>query len=236
MQIYKNGKDQGFTLVSAIALPEGAGQISFADMDADGTMDLVFPVCDAGLARSSQCSLTIMYNQQKPLCPRGRSGSECLSSQALCTDDNGGLFSGSLHTGPSQQWPGKIQSIFISTLLGAYLGSGEVFKTSDPSLSGLSPLPAVYIGDYDRDGYPDIAFLTQSSRVRVLHSVPSDQEGARRSFQLDKGWNAELDRVPGDILSASWVDLNEDVLFLVKLFFLYSELTLELYRARWIWS
>jgi hypothetical protein len=175
-------------------------------------MDLVFPVCDDGLARSGQCSLHILYNQQKPLCPRGRSGPQCLSSQALCTDDNGGLFSGSFLNSQQQQWPGQTQAIPLSSLLGAYFGFEEGFKTFDPSLSGLSPLPALYIGDYDRDGYPDIAFLTQSSRARVLHSGPSTKEGEKRSFQLDKGWFAELDRVPGDILSASWVDLNEDVL------------------------
>ncbi|KAJ1338963.1 hypothetical protein BSLG_006102 [Batrachochytrium salamandrivorans] len=47
-QIWVNSKKNGFQFARAGGIPKGAGQISFADMDADGTMDMVFPVCNKG--------------------------------------------------------------------------------------------------------------------------------------------------------------------------------------------
>lgn len=109
-------------------------------------------------------------------------------------------------------------------------GNEAAFKTLDPSLSGLPPLPAVYIGDYDRDGYPDVAFLTQGSRLTVLKSYPCEgkdcQEGGRRSFKAESLWESELSKVPGDVLSASWVDLNEDVTFFPSEFLKFWNLIL----------
>lgn len=63
-QIWKNAKDSGFELAQTGSLPAGTGQISFADMDRDGTMDMVFPTCTS----SEGCNINIAYNQQMPLC------------------------------------------------------------------------------------------------------------------------------------------------------------------------
>ncbi|KAI9248624.1 hypothetical protein BY458DRAFT_536598 [Sporodiniella umbellata] len=56
---------KGFTLSQEASLPVGAGPLSFADMDGDGSIDIVFPVC-----HKSRCSIHIVYNQQMGLCSR----------------------------------------------------------------------------------------------------------------------------------------------------------------------
>lgn len=63
-QIWTNAKSSGFQLAQTGSLPAGAGQISFADMDRDGTLDMVFPSCTS----SEGCYINIAYNQQMPLC------------------------------------------------------------------------------------------------------------------------------------------------------------------------
>src|SRR6202522_1528996 len=44
-QMWINKKDQGFLLSQEGALPSGTQAISFADVDRDGTIDLIFPTC-----------------------------------------------------------------------------------------------------------------------------------------------------------------------------------------------
>ncbi|ORY47385.1 hypothetical protein BCR33DRAFT_715110 [Rhizoclosmatium globosum] len=74
-QVWTNSRDAGFSLALEKDLPNDVhGPITFADMDADGTMDLVFGSCDARGA----CSVNIWYNSQIPLSFR----------QHLCTADN----------------------------------------------------------------------------------------------------------------------------------------------------
>ena len=70
-QIWINKKDQGFLLSQEGALPSGTQAISFADIDRDGTIDLVFPTCSR-VSRStglgSDCYINIALNQQLDLC------------------------------------------------------------------------------------------------------------------------------------------------------------------------
>jgi integrin alpha FG-GAP repeat containing protein 1 len=92
-QIWINNKDSGFTLARTGELPPNAGQITFADMDRDGSLDMVFPTCFS-ISKASglgiDCSINIVYNQQKPLCPDSVSvlaTEGCRPLDALCTTD-----------------------------------------------------------------------------------------------------------------------------------------------------
>jgi integrin alpha FG-GAP repeat containing protein 1 len=62
-------------------------------MDRDGTLDMIFPTCFS-ISKASgvgtDCSINIVYNQQKPLCVDGvsfLSSSDCRPLDALCTGD-----------------------------------------------------------------------------------------------------------------------------------------------------
>ncbi|CAG8632582.1 12385_t:CDS:10, partial [Ambispora leptoticha] len=82
-QIWTNSKQKGFEFSRAGYLPKGVGQISFADMDGDGTIDMVFPVCT-----NNQCQIHVTYNKQIPLCSKETS-KNCRQSANLCVaDDN----------------------------------------------------------------------------------------------------------------------------------------------------
>ncbi|KAJ3284520.1 hypothetical protein HDU79_008066 [Rhizoclosmatium sp. JEL0117] len=85
-QVWTNSRDAGFSLALEKDLPNDVhGPITFADMDADGTMDLVFGSCDARGA----CSVNIWYNSQIPVCSSALAkGASCRSANNLCTADN----------------------------------------------------------------------------------------------------------------------------------------------------
>ncbi|EEB98443.1 hypothetical protein MPER_02043, partial [Moniliophthora perniciosa FA553] len=70
-QIWLNNKADGFTLALEQPLPLGTQQISLADMDRDGTIDLVFPTCRSvttSVGVGQDCHINIAYNRQLPLC------------------------------------------------------------------------------------------------------------------------------------------------------------------------
>lgn len=54
-----------FAFARAGYLPQGAGPLSFADMNRDGTIDVVFTSCDA-----EDCYVNIAYNRQIDLCDK----------------------------------------------------------------------------------------------------------------------------------------------------------------------
>ena len=55
--IWKNLKEKdGFQLQVSLKIPDGATTFSFADMDADGSVDFVFPTCT-----QSDCFINILF-------------------------------------------------------------------------------------------------------------------------------------------------------------------------------
>ncbi|PLW04764.1 hypothetical protein PCANC_28328, partial [Puccinia coronata f. sp. avenae] len=87
-QIWINNKAAGFSLARTGALPFGTKHVSFADMDRDGTIDMLLTVCPS----ADSCSIHVAYNQQIPLCT-SRSQSKCRDAQNLCTADPDFRFS-----------------------------------------------------------------------------------------------------------------------------------------------
>ncbi|KAI8085765.1 uncharacterized protein B0P05DRAFT_466374 [Gilbertella persicaria] len=57
----------GFSLAHEATLPSGAGPLSFADIDGDGSVDILFPVCQKDV-----CSIHVVYNQQMGLCSKSQ--------------------------------------------------------------------------------------------------------------------------------------------------------------------
>lgn len=55
----------GFSFSRSGQLPLGAGPLSFADMNRDGTTDVVFASCD-----SKDCYVNVVYNRQMALCDK----------------------------------------------------------------------------------------------------------------------------------------------------------------------
>lgn len=120
IQIWLNRGAAGYVLGRQYDLPKGSGPLSLADMskffshvfqsrvmrlitpDRDGTIDIIFPVCNRHSTTSgigTDCSITIAYNQQVPLCS-GESSTlssdgrlKCRGWGGLCDVDEGFEFS-----------------------------------------------------------------------------------------------------------------------------------------------
>lgn len=207
--ILTNKKDAGFSLALSGRLPPGAGQISFADMDRDGTIDLVFPSCT-----SDECFINIAYNQQMPLCSSDVSSNreKCRSADQLCQADPDFSFNLSPKS-PS----------FVQLKLKDILPVRPYLVLSDSSFAGTLPLN-LKLGDYNQDGYPDILLIASKSqdadhgRPVILKSIPCSSrfcgdEAAQNDRRMFESVREKVNVLEGidDAKIVSFVDINEKV-------------------------
>ncbi|KDN33505.1 hypothetical protein RSAG8_13406, partial [Rhizoctonia solani AG-8 WAC10335] len=162
----------GYVLAREGKLPQGAGQVSFADMDRDGTLDMVFPVCTSFSSQTGvglDCAIHIAYNTQIPLCPSAggisSGGNKCRSPGNLCVADD------------------AYSIIPLSSILPDHDSLLLTDTTHNPPL----PIP-LHIGDANLDGFPDILAVAvgEGSVERVpvlLFSVPG-KEGPSVSVKV----------------------------------------------------
>ncbi|KAJ2082003.1 hypothetical protein H4R24_001919 [Coemansia sp. RSA 988] len=165
-QIWTNS-DKGFVYSQTGKLPSDAGPVSFADMNADGSMDLVIPILD-------KPQIYVIYNQQRPLCVGLRKHENCRKYKRICEGDPEFGFS-----------LADAHIIDISSMW-----HSEVLLDTLSDFQGHVAPPAVRVADFNLDGYPDMAIVTKKSnsesRVRLLQSVACDGCKAGKDGQLDR--------------------------------------------------
>jgi len=88
-EIWKNTVDKGFVFSKSGKLPDNVGPISFADMDGDGTIDMVFyeHIVTGSWTKKKEYNLHIVYNKQIPLCSKTVE-TNCRSVHDLCSADD----------------------------------------------------------------------------------------------------------------------------------------------------
>ncbi|KAF9045767.1 hypothetical protein BDZ89DRAFT_1058727 [Hymenopellis radicata] len=194
-QIWVNNKDSGFTLAQQGSLPSGVQAISFADVDRDGTIDMIFPTChdvsrSTGLGRD--CEINVVYNEQLPLCASadvaGGEAQGCRSPENLCVRDARFRFD-----------LGKTVRFKVSEIVGGDL------LVLDTTVSPAIPVP-IKLGDANLDGFPI-----------YLYSVPcgkgvagcSAQGSGKRGWELEAG-GADVMDVISDARGVAFVDMDED--------------------------
>ncbi|CCA72398.1 hypothetical protein PIIN_06332 [Serendipita indica DSM 11827] len=157
-----NPSGGGFRLGQTGMLPKGAGMVSFADMDRDGTVDMVFPVCNSVDAQGigHECSINIAFNKQMGFCKTGlgqKQRNECRKLDNLCLADPNFKFD--LSDGSK-----TMLSIPVADLL-KYTSPAQ--KTSSLLMMDVThspPLPlSIKLGDANLDGYPDLLFIAVNS-------------------------------------------------------------------------
>ncbi|KAK9767766.1 hypothetical protein K7432_002149 [Basidiobolus ranarum] len=163
-QVWTNNKNGQFKLGQQGTLPDGAGPVSFADMDGDGTMDMIFPVCPNG----ADCTIHIVYNQQKPLCNKSNQ-SNCRKVGELCQSDANFKFDLDTSDNNSGHVVVAVKDIGIT----------DPIMTRDGDFNGILPVP-LRIGDYNLDGHPDILLVTSqgkgASQLHLLQNEPCNSK------------------------------------------------------------
>ncbi|ORX51249.1 hypothetical protein DM01DRAFT_176162 [Hesseltinella vesiculosa] len=203
VQIWTNHRDKGFHLAQSFALPANAGPLAFADMDGNGSIDLVFTTCDG-----HGCAIHTVYNQQIGLCSKldmNPDTSLCRQSQHLCVADPNFKFD---LTKP------KTENYMVYDLT-PVLDASEYVLTQDTAFRGDLPVP-VHPGDYNLDGYPDL-LITTNKRVLLLQSdlctaatCPTDAvQAAKRTFSLVVTGADSLAKISSP-RHATFFDIDED--------------------------
>jgi integrin alpha FG-GAP repeat containing protein 1 len=177
-------------------LPQGAGQVSFGDIDGDGNLDLVFPVCFPSITCALQNSIHVVYNIQKTICPTSQKGENCRDILGLCSAD------------PNFRMGSKSSDDYI------------VFDLpSDLTLLTKTHVPEhemrVQLGDVDLDGYPDIlAFISYASEaeansgVVIFMNVPSSSH--KRWFsRLSNSLSGDLQNVR-NVYAGNFIDIGQN--------------------------
>ncbi|KAJ2846559.1 hypothetical protein IWW36_004294 [Coemansia brasiliensis] len=165
-QIWTN-TEAGFIYAQTGKLPTHAGPVSFADMNGDGSLDMVVPV-------TGKSEIYILYNEQRPLCVGTNKHQDCRKFKHICEADPqfGFSLSGAHIIDISQMW------------------HGEVMLDSLNAFTGQTGPPPVKLGDFNLDGYPDMAIVTRKSksesRIRLLRSEPCDSCKAGKNGQLTR--------------------------------------------------
>ncbi|CAH7682403.1 hypothetical protein PPACK8108_LOCUS15314 [Phakopsora pachyrhizi] len=208
-QIWSNTKSHGYSLARSGVLPLGTKQVSFTDIDRDGTIDMVFVACPS----DDECSINVAYNQQIPLCTSGQR-SNCRDPENLCTSDPNFQFSFD-STQPS------FTSLPIKNLFPDFTIMTELSPTD---FRGRSPI-SLQAGDYNMDGFPDLLVIIEpiGSRrgshgaPRLLESVQCDekhctesQTSAKRRTFVPLSQGAEILNSINDAKGAFFMDIGED--------------------------
>ncbi|KAF8188320.1 hypothetical protein BJ912DRAFT_1031903 [Pholiota molesta] len=180
-QIWINGKDAGFSLSQQGALPSGTQAISFADIDRDGTIDLIFPTCSSVSSNGvgKDCYINIAYNQQLGLCIK-KGARVCRRPEDLCIADPDFKFN--LTDSPDND----IRCSFI-------VPESPSLLVQDTSFTPSLPI-ALKLGDANLDGFPDLLAITVSDSgnhiPNLVFSVPCGNfiPGCPKGANDRRGW------------------------------------------------
>lgn len=116
-----------------------------------------------------------------------------------------------------------IKQAFQRIPMASILPSQPYLVLSDTAFRGTLPNP-LRVGDYNKDGYPDLLVISSSSSsahqgsVALLESMPcsrktcsqAETEEDRRTFAIVDGVRASALSKIKDAKSAIWLDIDED--------------------------
>ncbi|KDN42724.1 hypothetical protein K437DRAFT_269305 [Tilletiaria anomala UBC 951] len=220
-------------------LPSGAGMLSFADLDRDGTIDVIFASCDG-----TSCYINIANNEQMPVCStqpadwtlpwltgdKVQEGGTAFVNNTAAQDASSSKRANEACRNPSELCTADpaFRLAFGKGLkrfnVKDMLGPDWTLMLSDNSVTPARPV-FLSVGDFNKDGYPDLlvvgsnerheksqAFLLQNT---LCSRAPPNSPGC------DNGSDSEARtfvRATGsdpldaftDIVGASFVDLDED--------------------------
>jgi len=210
--LYQNGQSgrggPQFAFHRAYQLPNGTGQLSYADFDGDGNIDVLFPVCWPAGSCSQDNSIHIIYNQQFS----SRKDTALCASLPFSLDPF--VLSPSRSPSSSSSAAGSAGHVVI----GPSAFGQSILLDAGP---GIPPL-MLRTGDVNLDGYPDILVPLRrldlgTTLVSLWLNVPCDaqtcgQEAVnegRRMFARASEKMEALESVQGAV-AAAFFDIQDD--------------------------
>jgi integrin alpha FG-GAP repeat containing protein 1 len=202
-----------FTFDREIALPAGAGQVSWADINADGTMDLVVPVCGDRDTGTFECrrdaAIFSALNHQVPMCQNSLQWTQtCRRSTELCTARG---FAFAKH----EDKDGEIkETVDVDWHVDRINATRGVFDGNWREPGHLA------MGDTDANGYVDLAMVLKDSsgfqhacvlrncpcKGECQNDIPSSEYGECRKFEpalRENGDDACFPREPNTVLTTA---------------------------------
>ncbi|WWC89342.1 uncharacterized protein L201_004263 [Kwoniella dendrophila CBS 6074] len=236
IQIWLNRGKSGYQLSRSYDLPRGSGALSFADMNRDGSIDIIFPICkqhSKSTGIGTECNINIAYNKQVPTCATETSEHtkegklKCRGWGQLCRSDEEFDFTFDL-SDPD------FTSIPLSTLLSVSEDSTAGILLHPPNSPNI-PLP-IRPGDYNVDGFPDLLLTVHQTvkrstggilggsqdvdQVKVLVNIPCSKNvpgcdknaKGKRGFKVGSGNGKSWEALHSihDAQGASWIDIDDD--------------------------
>jgi len=202
---------------ASIALPQGVGQISFADFNRDGSIDMLFPVCWPAADCSEVNSIVLVNNVQLPLCGGVISSKTCRSMTEMCVADEDFFFA---------DFSEMVTKTNVTVVqLKDFDKAGVRFVSNDQKTT--RPL-SVSVGDYNLDGYPDLLVTVvnvSNDRVPFVQlwesvvcnsttcpelNITDDNayDITQRTFVLQTEGTSELTNIEG-VYAAAFLDFGE---------------------------
>lgn len=175
-------KDSSFIDPMILRLPEGHGPISLGDFNADGSMDLIFAVCNPPETCSLENSIRVLLNTQRPFCTRpNQKHCKGLSDIMEADKDFVGFDEG--------------KQIIIN------LDKNVLIRTNIP----------LSVGDYNVNGFPDILAVVKNYESDAVHAVLLENvpDGNKRTLIRSKKGTEELEKIYG-VTGSAFVNLYQD--------------------------
>ena len=175
-------KDSTFNNPMTIDLPAGHGPISLGDVDANGSLDLIYAVCYPPETCSQENSIHVLFNTQKPFCNHDDQENCKVLAEIMEADKD---FTG-------------------------FVDSKKMVVDVDNKFKLDTKVPLA-IGDYNVNGFPDILAVVRNSETMKNHPILFEnvKNGLKRTFTRSTSGTEELEKV-STVTGASFINLYQD--------------------------